>query len=126
MSKITSADCLAHLVKTLSAHPELVQNQMPQLVGDAQIEKWRNVLWPACVDESAWVRTATLRPSRKQIEEAQNNTARSGTNPFFNLTGYGSDAEIRVYENEAWYPKLLKAEVLTEHGDIKDVRITLS
>lgn len=110
MSKFSSQQCLEHLITQLAEHPEWIHNQI-QLVTSEQIDKFRNELWPACLNPDCWQRTATLRPSRDP--ESQNNSF------------MGSDMEIRVYENEMWYPRLLKAEVITEFGSFKDIKVTL-
>jgi hypothetical protein len=101
--------CLKHLIKQIKEHPEWIGGKL-QLITSEQRDNYKNVLWPSCINPESWQRVATLRPPRDENEGST----------------YGSDKVIRVYENEEWYPRLLKAEVITEFGNFKDVIITIS
>jgi len=86
--KHTSEECLAFAIDELKANPMLVHMHVNLLL-TYDLDVFNLKLWPAATDPTTYTRTATKRPSAKEL------------NPDADYFS-GTDVVIRTFENDVW------------------------
>lgn len=111
ISKITYVECLAALLKHINDNPLCIRTLIDASNAEELITL-STVYMPETLKEENWELLGTKRP--KPDPEVE--------------TYSGTDMAIRTFENNFWYDndKILRADVTTEFGEVKDIKFTVS
>lgn len=99
MKRITVNDTVEYLLKYIQDTPGCIRNHI-SLVNTNEVDEFNNILWPAVFDYGSWEYIKVDRARTKKEVDYDESKLK----------------DVRYFENDVWYPRLLKAKVYSQNN----------